>query len=99
MTHLFKKIEPLTFYGYDSNGKKTVVFKPLENGALQIGDTVKSIEQWDDYFKKNLSHEDLNCRTLVLENVCLYEAIRAYIITSEILKNGGAREFLRISNF
>lgn len=80
MTHLFKKIEPLTFHGYDSNGKKTVVFKPLENGALQIGDTIKSIEQWDDYFKKNLSHEDLNCRTLVLEN-------------------GGAREFLRISNF
>lgn len=96
MTHLFKKIEPLKFYGYDSNGNKTVLFEPLENGALKIDDTVKSIEQWDEYFKINLRHEDLNGRTLVLENICLYEAARAYIMTSKTLEYGGTEEFLRL---
>lgn len=96
MTHLFKKIEPLKFYGYDSDGGKTVLFEPLENGALKIGNEVKSIEQWDNYFKENLRHEDLNGRTLVLENICLYEAARAYIMISKTLENGGAEEVLRL---
>lgn len=100
MTNIFRKIEPLKFYGYDSNGQKTILFEPLEDGALKIGDEIKSIEQWDDYFKENLSNEDLNCRTLVLENICLYEAARAYIITSEFLKkNGGTKRFLHLFDF
>lgn len=96
MTHLFTKIEPLKFYGYDSTGNKTIIFEPLENGALKIGDTVKSLEQWGEYFKGNLCHDDLNRKTLVLENICLYEAVRSYIIASKALENGGTEALLRL---
>lgn len=99
MTNFHKNIEPLSILGYDDKGNKTVPFVAREDGALEIGGEVKTIEEWDEYFKENMRHEELIGKILVMENICLYDAMRQYIITSKIAENGGTKGLLHLFDF
>lgn len=77
-----KTLEIPTWYGYDEFGEKSVPMKIVGNSGIAIGNEVHNIEYWDNYFIYNLENKALRDKTLVRLNYCVYNSIRAFLISS-----------------
>lgn len=77
-----KTLEIPTWYGYDEFGEKSIQMTIVENSGIAIGNEVHSLEYWDNYFLYNLENEALRDKTLVRLNYCIYNSIRAFLISS-----------------
>lgn len=77
-----KTLEIPTWYAYDEFGEKSIQITIVENSGIAIGNEVHSIEYWDNYFIYNLGNEELRDKTLVRLNYCIYNSVRAFLISS-----------------
>lgn len=77
-----KTLELPTWYGYDEFGEKSIPMRIVENSGIAIGNEVHNIEYWDNYFIYNLENKALRDKTLVRLNYCVYNSIRAFLISS-----------------